>query len=290
MKKIFVFLLGIALLSSSMLRAQITIVGSENFDGISHSFTSVPVAGWVQTTDYVGSGKSLTAFVPMFSGDSVMLTSPVYNLAQYDVHADQILMRFNHICKVSPQDIVRIEYRISGQTWRDITDDLFYYGSADNYQTKGFNAESYTLWKGKDSTAMPSNGWWQEELFDVSSFAGGQIEFRFILKHGTTIGSQLSYGWLIDDFRIEVSKKQTDPPSVRIMGAYPVNTVYKTGPFLINLEIKTDTAINSLQKPVWLKYTSVSNSVVLSDSVAMTNIEGVEARGCEGSSLFLLFL
>ncbi len=269
MKKLFIAFASMLFLAQ-FTNAQTVLIGGENFDGSSHGFTSTPAGAW-QTTDYysVSPSNAIAGFVPNIVGDEIILTSPPYNLTGYD----NVVLKFNHICKISPSDITRIEYRISNGVWEEI-DYGGYLGSANNYRMDGFNAGSYAKWKGNDSTAIPSAGWWQEELFDLSPNVGSQagVQFRFALKHGNAQGSQVSYGWLIDDFAIYASQSTTIiPPSIKILGSYPINTVYRTGPYDLTFKIKSDTG---LQLPLYLKYTSTFNNTSTTNSVALQRTGG----------------
>ena len=82
MKKFLCFFAAFVLMLQ-ITHAQAVVVGSENFDGATHSFTSTPGTAW--NTSYnpynlaVSGTKSMWSDVPFSSGDSVMLTSPVYD-------------------------------------------------------------------------------------------------------------------------------------------------------------------------------------------------------------------
>ncbi|MDR2410591.1 MAG: hypothetical protein LBE13_21110, partial [Bacteroidales bacterium] len=260
-----------ALLFTQTVCSQILFSQSENFDGNAHSFTSYL---WETTTACSRTPfKSMAGYVPNISGDSIVLTSPAYNLVPYNGVDVNVVLKFNHICKVSPQDIARIEYRIDMQRWEAIPVSS-YMGTAANYAIAGFNAENYPKWKGDDSTATPSNGWWQEEIFDLSFAKGNSVQIRFVLKHGNTIGSQVSYGWLIDDVGISVSERSINHPSIRFLGSYPVNTVYRTGPYDITVEAKPDSVTKATLKPIYLKYAYLYNNVYTTDSIPMNNVGG----------------
>ena len=275
MKKLM-FLIAAVILLAQQGHTQSQCVYSENFDGGSHSFNLT--GSWQTTTDYfTSSSKSIIGFVPNISGDSIILESPMYDLRGYSVNDYNVLLKFNHICKISSSDIVRIEYRQGTTQWESITNPLgaTYLGTANNYTWYGFSANNYLKWKAKDSTAIPGSGWWQEEVFDIGYIAAGEsIQFRFILKRGNVLGSNISYGWLIDDFGIYVSERHIVPPTMRFLSSYPINTVYKTGPYDIRIEVNPDTATKAALRPIYLKYTSTYNNVSTTDSVLMNPVSG----------------
>ncbi len=202
MKRIFVFtiLLWVSYVYGQSLITTIRV----DFDG-AVPFSSTPAGAWGPDSTYfvpssVSSGntpKSYLGMVPNRVGDTAILLTPEYDFP----NACRIQFNFSHICKVSPLDSTRIQYRESGTSiWKDIPSWL-YNGNASNYSfAGGFNANSYPEWQGSDSIVLPSNSWWREESFDLSSeLKGGRFEFRFIIIHGQTQGTQVSYGWLLDN-------------------------------------------------------------------------------------------
>jgi len=119
-KKILIPLIGVMLFLQQG-HAQPQRVYSENFDGATNTFTMLPANSWQTTTDFfVSPSKSIAGFVPNISGDSIVLTSPYYDLGLYKPDSFSVLLKFNHICKVSSSDITRIEFREGMQQWRPI--------------------------------------------------------------------------------------------------------------------------------------------------------------------------
>ncbi len=265
------------LLSISYIYGQIPVTTmTENFDGNTVSFSSTPANTWGAHTNYaLSSPNSYRTIVPNRAGDIVILESPVYDFSSYSGDDASVQLRFSHICKVSPNDITKIEYKLSGSNWKPLGKNT-YQGNASNYEAnKAFNATSYTQWQAGDSLAMPSNTWWKEEVFDVSFEVKGeqQVQFRFILEHGPVPGTQISYGWLIDDFKVTAADHKIKPPVVEFMGSCPRDTVRRAGPYDILAKVKTTT--NARIKNPWLKYTATyNNNVVVMDSVLMENISG----------------
>ncbi|MBP5411840.1 MAG: hypothetical protein J6Y47_01140, partial [Bacteroidales bacterium] len=273
MKKFFMLLCGL-IVSLQIASAQAVVVGSENFDGSTHTFTSTPGTAW--TTSYnpyslaVSGTKSIWSEVPFGTGDSVILTSPVYDCSNYAY----VSLRFSHICKVSPMDEVRVEFKLNnvGAQWQKLPVNS-YKGGAANYGTSGFNAESYSIWNASDSLAMPANSWWKEEMFDLSndvSYSG--VQFRFIIKKGNVSGTQISHGWVIDNFELSASMYEIKPPVVEFLTHY-ADTVGFTGPYTIKAKVVARTAIPVVH-PV-LNYTAThAIAGTHTDSVLMTPVEG----------------
>ncbi|MDR2408541.1 MAG: hypothetical protein LBE13_10600, partial [Bacteroidales bacterium] len=243
---------------------------TENFDSNTVSFSSIPTNAWSKNNIYyINAPSSYRGVVPNSLGDSVILTTQVYDFRFYEF----VQLRFNHICKISPMDRIVIEYKLGGQDWKLLPASA-YKGKANDYDVVGFNASSYLEWQAGDSTATPTQSWWKEEVFDLSyytSFESG-VQLRFILKHGKTPATQISYGWLLDNFEITAATYEIKFPIVELSSPLVRDTVYGTG-WEINAKVKTATAA-PINIP-WLKYTATNNGVVIkTDSILMTNVDG----------------
>ena len=108
-----------------------------------------PSSAWMVDSTLSASGKqSCWGFVPNNTGDSIMLVSPIYNLSGFAY----VYLRFTHICKVSSDDIVSIEYKEDyvGSKWTKIPNSR-YEGSSQTYRKqRTFHDESYVEWVGND--------------------------------------------------------------------------------------------------------------------------------------------
>jgi hypothetical protein len=269
MKRIFIILVG--MLMAVFAYSQTLQTQTENFDNSSVSFSSVPANAWNKNSAYFTSSPySYRGTVPHTIGDSTILTTSSYDLSNYT----NVQLKFKHICKISSMDNVRIEYKINQQGWSALSESA-YKGKAGNYNTTGFNAESYPEWEADDSTVMPAQSWWKEEIFDVSqeTSQANAVQFRFIIKRGSTSGTQVSYGWLLDDFEITAANYDLNSPIVEFISPLVVDTVYTTGSWEINARVKTVT-ITPIKTP-WLKYTAIQNNTTIeTDSILMTMVAG----------------
>ena len=180
-------------------------VWAENFNGTlpPTGWSVSPSGAWQSNTTYFlpPQSQSIHGLVPNQMGDSTVLTTSLYPL-----NYGYIYLRFSHICKVSPTDRVRIEYRIQqGQgfgAWT-VLPALSYVGIAANYATTGFNASSYPEWQANDNNVFPTNAWWKEELFDLGwDLSYETVQFRFVINHGMQAGTQIAYGWLLENFEV----------------------------------------------------------------------------------------
>ncbi|MDR0604463.1 MAG: right-handed parallel beta-helix repeat-containing protein, partial [Bacteroidales bacterium] len=267
MKKVFIILLGITL-AMPLLHSQTVRTWTENFDGNTVSFSSTPPTAWERDVIHSSPPYAYLGNVPNMPGGTAILETPPYDLRGA---ADYIYLRFKHICKISPLDIVRIEYKLSAQQWQPIPA-IAYEGKLYNYVQNGFNAASYSEWNAGDSLAVPTQSWWKEESFNVSFETRGDaaVQFRFIIQHGDAPGTQISYGWLLDDVEIIVSNYERKLPIVEITSSVP-DTVYTTGPHAIYAKVQTQTAA-PLVAP-YLKYMATNNGTLVgADSVLMSSM------------------
>ncbi len=254
----------------------------EDFDG------SFPPANWTAnpaanawTVNRVlhlpGSGagtpQSIVGFVPNSTNSTITLETQVYDCTDYRY----VYLQFDHICKVSFLDEARLEYRIemgaSMGRWQTVPWSA-YRGASTTYSLlQHFDAGSYDEWKMNDSTALPAQSWWKEESFDLWNEAGmHKIQFRFVIRHNGTPGTQASYGWLIENFRLTAAKHEIAYPVVQLLKPFLKDTIYSTGPFEINAMVKT-TSSAPLKTP-FLKYEATRNGLpIASDSVEMIHVE-----------------
>ena len=261
------------IVTASITQAQVALVGSESFDGGTHSFTSTPGSAWmVDNTYQVDGTKAIWGMVPSLAGDSIILTTPVYDCTSYGY----VTMRFSHICKVSPMDQVQVQYRLNvagaGGAWQDIPASA-YEGSATNYATSGFNAASYAIWNANDSLALPTNAWWKEEIFDLSNQVSyDQVQFRFVLRKGNVTGTNISYGWLIDKFELTASVHELKAPEVSFISNYS-DTVYLTGPYVIQAKVAKRTIVD-LNTPNLIYTATHPVAGTVTDTLVMTAYQG----------------
>jgi len=254
---------------------------TEDFDNLV-SFTPSPSGSWQSDTVYYLPGSSPTnpqsyrGLVPSTIGSTIVLETPSYDCSMYRY----VYLKFNHICKISPSDTARIEYAyhlgagIYGN-WKPLpASGSEYKGSASNYGTTVFNATSYAQWQADNDTALPTNSWWKKEIFDLHTIAGySLVKFRFTLKCGNVAGTDIAYGWLLENFELLASTDPIVPPTVQFIAPLVKDTVYSTGPWDINAEVKSHLGASIV--PPMLKYTAMYNGkVTYEDSIPMTHVSG----------------
>ena len=272
MKKFFLLFCGLIFFLQVVNAQMRDTVWSEHFDGVANSFTS---NGWYVTKDYSASGsKSMMGDVPFHTGDSIVLTSPMYDFTTWA----HVKLSFKHICKVSMLDIAKIQYRLDAigtqGDWQDIPYGC-YEGDRSAYSSNnnGFSAISYAEWLWSDSLAIPDSSWWREEFFLLSNqVAYEKAQFRFILKKNTKSATQINYGWIVDNFEIKAADYEILLPHVSFISALR-GDVYNEGPYLVRAKVATRTSAPILRP--WLYYTaSHPEDGIVTDSIRMTAYQG----------------
>jgi hypothetical protein len=270
MKRSFVFLVGL-FLSLQVYSQSGVKIWTENFDAIG-SIKVLPddAENWGTVTDYyVSSLNAYRGIVPNMIGDSIVLETPPLDFTDMDF----VEIRFDHICKISARDHLRLEYKVGLRDWTAVPD-WTYEGEASNYLLlEGFNASSYSEWLPDDSLAFPQNDWWKEEIFDVSNQVGlnSSVQFRFILKRGSVKGTNIAYGWLLDNLQITSNSFTLRYPTVTFTSNVQ-DTMYSTGPWDVTANIVTGTTA-PLMNPEFV-YTAVNEEGIFTDTFLMTNTAG----------------
>ena len=234
---------------------------------------SATAPSWKPDTGICVSTKyAMHGYVPYNAGDTATLVTPFFDCTNYQY----VMVRFSHICKVLPSDICRIEYQEdvlgTANKWRIIPYDA-YKGSCATYRMdSGFSHSSYSTWADYDTLAKPTNGWWKQETFNVSDYAGySKVRFRFIIRKGSNLGSFIAAGWFVDDFQVIASKYELKPPVVEFLSNLN-DTIYSTGPFTIKAKVATRTAAKIVNP--YLAYSITYEGKTKKDSVRMKAVEG----------------
>lgn len=179
-----------------------------------------------------------------------------------------IMLKFDQICKIEFFDFGRIEVsNDNGTTWTQLTGAEYLGTSPFGAQGNKFTSASYAVWQAASNTAVPTNAWWQSEVFDLSSLIpnAAQCKVRFKLYDGSTPnGPNGNYGWNIDNLRVEASPSELNPPVIVLNPPNYIGTVFNLGPYTINATITDQSGIASAT----LEYTVNSGPLQV---VSMTN-------------------
>ena len=272
-------LMAMLLFAAVGVQAQATWLCNEKFSSKKPSGWDILPAysatspSWKPDTGICMSEKyAMHGLIPYMSGDTATLVTPYFDCTNYKY----VTIRFNHICKVLPSDICRIEYQEdvlgSANKWRIIPYDAYKGGCATYRLDSGFSHSSYTAWDETDTFAKPTNSWWKQETFDVTDYAGySKVRFRFIIRKGSYLGSFIAAGWYVDDFQVLVSNYKLNPPAVEFTKFYS-DTVYSVGPYEFNAKVATRSE-GRIKQP-WLGYTATYEGKTKKDSIRMTDMDG----------------
>ncbi len=252
--------------------SQGVLLYEENFNQAVVSCTSVPHSAWRQCeASELNTSGYMWAEVPSLSGDSVVLEFPMCDFSMYA----HVQIRFRHICKVSPADEARLEYRIdavgSAGAWKPMP--LSAYRGTAAAGGSGFSAADYVMWNAGDSLVMPLASWWAYECYDLSNEVSyDRAQFRLVLKKHHVPGSNISYGWLLDDFQVWASAGSMDCPIVQLLSPIVKDTVYAAGPHTVYAKVKASAGGHLLAPQ--LTYTSRPAGGWHADSLLMTAYAG----------------
>ncbi|MBO4281583.1 MAG: right-handed parallel beta-helix repeat-containing protein [Bacteroidales bacterium] len=272
--------LGILILCTAVgVQAQATYLGNEKFSsripqGWSvqpKSTTTAPT--WTPDTLVSVSKKyAMHGHVPYSSGDTVELVTPFYDCSNYKY----VMVKFNHICKVLPSDVCEVMYQEQGvgsyYRWKVLPKDAYLGSSATYKKNPVFSHTTYPEWGAGDTFARPDDGWWKQEVFDMSNYASfSTLRFKFIIRKGSYFGSFIASGWFVDDFQVLASNFAIRPPVVEWINQLSA-VIYSTGPFVIDAKVATRTEA-PIQRPV-LHYSASRDNQLKEDSIRMTALQG----------------
>ena len=256
-------IITILLLSSRILYSQ-SIAFSENFENTSIQFTSSSTGNgqWSITQLLAHEGIKSDSCV-VTQADTTYLTSNTFSVGSYPF----VRLRFSQICKIEFLDKAIIEVSTNnGSSWTKLTGTSYNGNGQFATLNNSFNEISYPVdWVAVNGNATPTNNWWKQETFDVSSIFTNQsqVKIRFVLIDGNNNGSAGRYGWLIDSVVVEASLEDMNPPKIQLTQLILQNNVYSFGPYYINAMVTDQSNIDT----VMLIY---SRNGSANDTVGMT--------------------
>ncbi len=263
--KHLVFILVLFFVVFNVLHSQ-TIVYQEGFEGATPSVTTSGTQPWsVNTTLYNTGTKSYSAHI-INPGDSSVLTTTSFST----VGNTYVLLEFSHICKIEFFDAGEIYVSANnGASWTKLKE-AHYLGTGSFSSTTGnrFTSTAYTSWLPGNSS-VPTNGWWQTEIFDISAIASNtsQVMVRFILRDINNTTQFENWGWVVDDIKVTAAISELIPPVITQLPPLYGDTVYSAGPFVINATITDVSGIDT----AYIVYTVNAGTP---DTVGMVNTTG----------------
>jgi hypothetical protein len=269
MSKTRAFLILFVILAGFNSNAQ-TLVFSEDFESLPLLVTSSGSSNWSRSSTLASSGIYADSARIINPGDSAILTTQTFSTTGNLF----VQISFDQICKIEFFDEASIEVSAdNGITWHRLTGS--HYGGTGLFSGFGdkFNGASYPEWEIANSTAMPNNQWWKQEVFNISSLVANvaQVKIRFVLRDGMNNGSGGNYGWLIDNIKVHVSPNELIPPQISLANPVLPDTNYHNGPFPVFANITDSSGVLSAA----IVYSSFSGT----DTVLMTLVSGSLFKG-----------
>ncbi len=185
------------------------------------SVNSVGTPGWVADPTYrfpAGAGQALRGRYDQNTVNT-LTTLPFSTVGQFKVWLD-----FAHICKIEFLDSAVLQISTDGgNTWQALTgQSCRYLGQSADFRNNGrFSHFSYPAeWLPSNLNAVPTQGWWKNERFDLSAVASNQadVRIRFRMRDNNNNGMGLpapgGYGWLLDSVMVTTAFSEVIPPLI----------------------------------------------------------------------------
>ncbi|NBG65089.1 T9SS type A sorting domain-containing protein [Acidiluteibacter ferrifornacis] len=239
-----------------------TTLFSEDFEGSSVKFRSYAavnqVASWSSNSSLYKSGQKSYRGVVTFN-DTLFLESNTFSTVGYT----GVNLYFSQICKVGNLDKARLQYSLdSGRTWIYVNNAE--YRGQSTFNQYAFNATSYPIWTASQPTLTPTNTWWMNEEFNISSIANvPHAKIRFVLTDGDFNGPSGNYGWLLDNVTIKGANCELDPPILTNATTITGDTS-QTYPIQLAVDIFDSTGVQSAKV-----FYTVNGSAL--DSISLKN-------------------
>jgi hypothetical protein len=244
-------------------------VFSENFeansmpDSVSFSGTGT----WGNSSMLSSEGSRSDSLRIATSNDSVLMSTYSFSTTGNSF----VLLQFDHICKIEYWDEAYIEISTNnGNSWTRLTGSQYLGTGQFGIHGNKFTSAAYpTDWMA-GQFAQPDNTWWKGEVFDISMLAGNasNVMVRFVLRDANG-GNVLpdNYAWFIDEIRVIAGISELNPPQLSWSAPFLPDTVYTTGPFLLNVTITDASGIDT----AYLVYT-VNGGIP--DTIGLTQLFG----------------
>lgn len=307
MKNGFKVLCAFVLLLFSFTTAQaqkgIFEIFCEDFDStvwkMDTSFSPNPgaVNHFYRDSNLTFNGSKYSAADTARNGVISYLTSPNISVSGYRF----VRFKFEHICYLDQSDDGLVEYSFdNGLNWFRMP--AFSYSGNGVYDFLGgdlkFNKLSYGLdWRFIDSTYIwtPLNAQWKTEFFDLTgvitaqSTAPDSVKIRFGLADDpATPGRFGTHIWYLDNFCVEASNCELDPPFINLLDPptnypqYYEGRVYSNGPYVFDAQVVDPSTIDTAFIACILLRDTNANGVYDTldiDTLPFDNIGGFNHRG-----------
>jgi hypothetical protein len=246
MRKTLLFLMGI--FSFVFLQAQ-TVVFSETFEGSTLQVTSsttntgTPPNAWALSSNLHYQGAKSDSCV-VTSGDTTWLTTNSFSTTGNSF----VMLEFAQICKIDFGDKAIVEVSgDNGATWTKLVASQYLGSGQFANNGNAFNEVSYVTDWSAGSNVTPTNTWWKNEAFDISSIAANKTaaKIRFTLYDAGVAGSNGRYGWLLDSIVVKAALSELQPPVITYVQPLLIDSVYNYGPFVIQANITDASGVDT---------------------------------------------
>lgn len=240
------FLLStLVLLAISISSIGQTVVYHENFENPSFadSLTSSPSLAWSPSSMLAATGLYCDS-AQVQTNDTLYLTTNSFST----LGLSYVILTFDQICKIEFFDAAYLEVsNNNGSTWTRVMGNHYLGNGQFTNIGSAFNASSYSAWQIVNNYAIPTNSWWRNEIFDISSLCSNSsnVKIRFALADVNASGNAGAYGWLIDNIQVNAALDELVPPQISLQQPILQDSVFFKGPFTISAQISDASGIDS---------------------------------------------
>ena len=231
--------LGLAAIAFTALnisaKAQITTVFYEDFDSppltVSTSHTQPGVIQYWNDTNALSVSGTKSYHANVLPQDTIFFQTQAFST----VGNSFVRLSFDHIGKIhfGQRGYIRVSTN-NGATWTTLNAS-HYRGPSASFGTLGYinevmyaNSAAPNYWGGATTIgqgAAPTNNWWVNEVFDISSIAGSgpsgtgtgfsQVLVKFALQYRVPSGGATTAGWFVDNLKVEAAPCELIPPKIK---------------------------------------------------------------------------
>jgi hypothetical protein len=229
-------LAAIALASLNIsVKAQVTTVFYEDFDSpplnVSTSHTQPGVIQYWNDTNALSVSGTKSYHANVLPQDTIFFQTQAFST----VGNSFVRLSFDHIGKIhfGQRGYIRVSTN-NGATWTTLNAS-HYRGASVSFGTLGYinevmyaNSADPNYWGGATTIGQgvaPTNNWWVNEVFDISSIAGSgpsgtgtgfsQVLVKFALQYRVPSGGATTAGWFVDNLKVEAAPCELIPPKIK---------------------------------------------------------------------------
>jgi hypothetical protein len=225
---------AIWLLNIPILCAQVNTVFYEDFDtpplNVSTNHTQPGTIQYWNDTNALSVSGAKSYHANVLPQDTIFFQTQAFST----VGNSFVRLSFDHIGKIhfGQRGYIRVSTN-NGATWTTLNAS-HYRGSSTIFGNLGYvneaiydNPANTNYWGGATTVGQgvaPTNNWWVNEVFDISSIAGSgpsgtgtgfsQVIVKFALQYRVPSGGATTAGWFIDNLKVEAAPCELIPPKI----------------------------------------------------------------------------